>query len=69
MPETISSVCEEYSKKFIRVQDIWVSILLKDFKKAVDPKGTMKLNPEQVMSTKAFLRVLEETASSRTLLA
>jgi hypothetical protein len=66
MPDTIKSVCDEFKDKLCKVtiQDFGAAALVREVQRAVDPKGTKELNPNQVRTTKSFLRVLVKKAYS-----
>ena len=59
--KTIKSVCDEYKKKLVKEQDFNAAAIVREMQRAVDPKGTKKLNPNQAKATSAFIRVLVKT--------
>jgi hypothetical protein len=64
MPNTIKSVCDAEKERLCKVpiQDFLAAATVRSIQRAVDPKGGKKLTPKQVRTTKAFLKIVVETA-------
>jgi hypothetical protein len=60
MPNTIKSVCDEVIKKLcnVPIQNFEAAATIREMQRLIDPKGTKKLNRDQVKATKAFLNFL-----------
>ncbi|MFA6459477.1 MAG: hypothetical protein WCV79_03760 [Candidatus Paceibacterota bacterium] len=64
MQHTIKSVCNAVKEKLCKVpiQDFGAAATVREVQRAADPKGTKRLNRNQMKATKAFLNVLVKTA-------
>ncbi len=62
MPTTIKSLFDKTKDKLIKKQDFETAGTIRDIQRALDLKGTKKLNKNQARITQSFLNILAKRA-------